>query len=364
MKNIQYNNRKSLQRISKFKIKRSFLRNDFYKNKSKKRKIAFQINKKKYMIKILLLIYFAIKFYCFNEKIKEGNFYNLSLEQKMYDYNHKKFGLIHRIDCPFCGLFSSYIVSLGCIYKYLNEGYIPIIDFQSFGNTLNPCPNTSLFNPWELFFYQPFNYTFEEVKKYAKNVQYLKCHSYIYKPNEINIFFDNSSIIFWHKFAKKYMPVKKVILNEVNKIMKYLFGNSKNILGVKIRGTDYRLKPTGHFVQPEVEQVIKDVKIYDEKYKYDYIFFATEDEEIKTKFIPEFKDKIKLLDPGDSIMETYNNKGYRRYEHLNYVKNYVLNVIILSKCLDIIASKNSGAIGMIIMTEGFRNSLFYDLGVY
>ena len=29
--------------------------------------------------------------------------------------------------------------------------------------------------------------------------------------------------------------------------------------------------------------------------KYDYIFFATEDDNIKKKFLPEFKDKIKLL---------------------------------------------------------------------
>ena len=34
----------------------------------------------------------------------------------------------------------------------------------------------------------------------------------------------------------------------------------------------------------------------DEKNKYDFIFFATEDEIIKKRFIPEFGNKLKLLD--------------------------------------------------------------------
>ena len=64
--------------------------------------------------------------------------------------------------------------------------------------------------------------------------------------------------------------------------MKNLFNNSKNILGVKIRGTDYlSVKPKNHSKQPKVEQVILDVKHMDEQYNYDFIFFATEDELIK-----------------------------------------------------------------------------------
>ena len=70
----------------------------------------------------------------------------------MYDFNHKKFDLIRRIDCPYCGIFCAYVINLGCIYRYLNEGYIPIIDFQFNGNVFNPNSDKFLFNPWELFF--------------------------------------------------------------------------------------------------------------------------------------------------------------------------------------------------------------------
>ena len=55
----------------------------------------------------------------------------------MNDYSTKKFALIQRHDCTTCGFFSFYIVHLGCIYKYLSEGYIPIVDLQDYKNIYN-----------------------------------------------------------------------------------------------------------------------------------------------------------------------------------------------------------------------------------
>ena len=49
---------------------------------------------------------------------------------------------------------------------------------------------------------------------------------------------------------------------------------------------------------------------------------------------------------------------------IGYLKNYLLNIIILSKCLDFVSSRGSGAAGAFILTNGFRNIKIYDLGVY
>ena len=152
-------------------------------------------------------------------------------------------------------------------------------------------------------------------------------------------------------------------MQEVKIIIKKLFGKSKNILGVKIRGTDYvKKRPRGHSVQPNVDQVISDVKNFDLKYNYDFIFFASEDELIKKKFIPEFRDKLKILNPDDDrYMIKFRDK---QYEHLNYVKNYLFNTIILSKCLDLISSRCIFATGIILLSKGFRHLIIYNLGVY
>ena len=53
-----------------------------------------------------------------------------------------------------------------------------------------------------------------------------------------------------------------------------------------------------------------------------------------------------------------------KFIHLRYIKNYLLNIIILSKCLDFVSSKGSGATGVFILTNGFRHIKIYDLGLY
>jgi hypothetical protein len=46
------------------------------------------------------------------------------------------------------------------------------------------------------------------------------------------------------------------------------------------------------------------------------------------------------------------------------MKIYLINIIILSKCLDIIASRTAGSIVAFILTNGFRNIKIYNLGYY
>jgi len=256
----------------------NFLMNNFNISSLTKSGIKF------ILIIFLLIIFFTDYNFESNYEIPEVN-YGLSLEQKMKDYAFKKFAVVRRTECWNCGFFSFYLVHLGCINHFLNKGYIPIIDLQSFKNIYNKR-NKSVYNPWEIFFKQPYNYTLGEVNNYAKNIHRRQCTQTFYRPNNFKLYNSNSSLHFWHKIAKNCMPVKEEIINEANDIMKNFFGNSKNILGVMIRGTDYTaLKPRGHAVQPTVEQVITDVKIFDKEYKYDYIFFATEDEAIRNKFI-------------------------------------------------------------------------------
>ena len=100
--------------------------------------------------------------------------------------------------------------------------------------------------------------------------------------------------------------------------MRKLFKQSKNILGVLTRGTDYiARKPKQHPIPPNVSILINDVKEMDNKYKYDY------------------RSMI-----------------------------YLINIIILSKCLDIITAKCSGTAGIFVLSNGFRNIKIYELGYY
>jgi hypothetical protein len=50
--------------------------------------------------------------------------------------------------------------------------------------------------------------------------------------------------------------------------------------------------------------------------------------------------------------------------NIEFMKIYLINIIILSKCLDIIASRTAGSIVAFILTNGFRNIKIYNLGYY
>jgi hypothetical protein len=248
-------------------------------------------------------------------------------------------------------------------------GYIPIVDVMTFPNVFNGF-NISKKNYWEDFFNQPFGYTLEEIKKRAKMIEYVECTGSEKRPSTINIYFNEILLYFWHYIQKRYMPIKKEILKESYIIMKKLFKGSKNILGVKMRGTDYlSTKPKGHPIPPNIEMVIVDVKNLYIKNKYDWIFMSTEDEILKGKFINEFDNKIKLFEPKEKINYDYKSSNNIMLNkdingNLEYARNYLINMIILSKCIDIVSAKGSGAAGIFILTNGFRYSLVYNIGEY
>lgn len=207
----------------------------------------------------------------------------------------------------------------------------------------------------------------KEVLKNAKNIEYIKCAEKIYRPDERNIYYNNDLIKFWSNLGRKYIPIKNQIQKESNVIIRKLFKNSNNVLGVKMRGTDYiKLKLKAHPIPPSLDKAIEDVKIFNLKNNYDWIFISSEDDIIKERFINEFRNKIAFLNPKTKI--NYKSDFLVKNKEINgnieYAKNYVMNIYILSKCTDIVMSRGSGGVGVIIFTNGFRNSLIYNLGEY
>ena len=224
-----------------------------------------------------------------------------------------------------------------------------------------------------MLFNQPCGYTYKQIKNdemLKKRIKYLECECNDNMPSEKELYKNKTLINQYHNIANKYMSVKREILNEANMIWEQLFKNSKNVLGVLVRGTDYiTMKPSEFPIPPTAEQAIKDAVKMDKQNNYDYIFLATEDNIIRNKFIKKFNDKLKYLLPDKKIEYDYKEKDYLTKNkdvsgNIQFQKTYLLSMIILSKCTDIITSRTNGAAGAFILSEGFRNELVYYLGEY
>ena len=243
------------------------------------------------------------------------------------DYENFNFAII-KTKCIFCGLFSAYISFLGCIRKYIIQGFIPILELESYKNAINGFIVDRLkVNPWEYYFNQPFGYQYSDIKKKAKNIKYFACNSNI-RPDE-SIFLNKEAMNYWHNFANKYIPIKIEIIKESNYIIRRIFNKSRNVLGVLLRGTDYvAKKPFRHPIPPKTKDVIKDVKLLDNKNKYDWIFLATEDNFIREEFLRAVGVKVKCLLNRNKINYNYSKKQFLAY-NIDFKKNTEFNKIYL-----------------------------------
>jgi hypothetical protein len=329
------------------------------------------------LISIFIILRINIRILFDKQFIDETHRYSLmknifNNEGAFQNYNYNFVIVSRNYNCS-NGLFGFYVAYISCMHKYLNNGYIimPIMDLTSFPNFFNQFNNKSTENddnPWELFFNQPFEYKLKYVKKYAKKITYINC--YPKNRPDTNIYNNKLLLNFWHNIALKYIPIKTEIINESNKYRNNLFKGSNNILGVLIRGTDYiSREPKGHPIQPNPKDVIKDVKKMDKSNEYDWIFLTTEDTLIRNQFILSIGKKLKYIKYNENLSYNYTKKEFLAYNNkiignINYMKIYLINIIILSKCLDIVCSRTAGSVGAFIFTEGFRNIKVYYLGRY
>lgn len=320
---------------------------------------------------IIFLLFLYINFYSkfYNNKNIINNNPEIYFKYEL-DYEVSKFAIMKR-KCNICGLFSFYKVFLSCIIKYIIKGFIPILEAESYPNVFNGYKvHNTLNNPWEYFFDQPYGYTYENVIKKGKNIKYINCKRDSSTPQYTNFDEHKITIDFWHIIARKYIPIKNTIIIEANNIINKLFNGSKNILGILIRGTDYiAKKPKHHPIPPDPIIVINDIKKMDKNNGYKWIFITTEDNTIRKKFIKEFGNKLKYIIYKYNIKYDLKKKIYLSYNdkikgNLNFLKIYLINIIILSKCNDIITARTNGAVAAFILTEGFRNSKIYNLGLY
>ena len=78
---------------------------------------------------------------------------------------------------------------------------------------------------------------------------------------------------------------------------------------------------------------------------------------------------MKYIKSKNEIEYNYKKKSFLALNknmkgNINNIKIYLLNIIILSKCIDVICARTNGTIGLLILTKGFRNSKIYFLGEY
>ena len=158
------------------------------------------------------------------------------------------------------------------------------------------------------------------------------------------------------------------VLSIVNKEATSL--NISECIGVYIRGTDYvKLKPSGEYVQPSVDQMKCKIHEFENKYSAP-IFLVTEDGDIFDNLKKEFGDIVRIVS-FDTFIRNYEGKDVlSKSDVLEKDKKlrgqkYLAKMILLAKCKYFVGSMTQGSKFSYILNNGnYSDEYVFDLGLY
>jgi hypothetical protein len=257
-----------------------------------------------------------------------------------------------------------------------DHGYIPIVDMKNYKNQYLEENELGRINVWEVFFEQPAGYSLSDIACSKNIILSKKAPSPTprYLMGQYPFYEDDSRIKYFHELFKKHIRFNLETQTHLEKIYQQMFAGKGKVVGVLCRGTDYvKIKPKGHPIQPNPEDVIVDVHKVMIDYRCNYVFLATEDADVLNRFKVEFGEKLLYVNQKRVSKNEMGEKGY--LAAINQQKNkgldtfskgigYLSATYLLSKCNCYIAGRTGGSKGVLIMSEGFEYKKLYDLGLY
>lgn len=262
---------------------------------------------------------------------------------------------------------------LSLLYKQIlyidfakRKGYVPFVDWKNYKTQYYDGEN----NAWEFFFKQPSEITEAEVYKSQK--VYLSGWTFktINPDNlfESSVFHSKAIRDLSGRMLRENLEFSEDVLRLVDQEAESL--QIEKCIGVYIRGTDYvKLKPSGEYVQPSVNQMKYKIREFENKYNAP-IFLVTEDGDIFDKLKGEFGETIKIVS-FDTFIRNYEGKDVlSKSDVLEKDKKlrgqkYLAKMILLSKCRYLITSITQGSKFSYILNNGkYVDEYTFDLGLY
>ncbi len=274
------------------------------------------------------------------EKIRKNNKGYRAIRVLMPDYDYFFFyNTVFHFDC------------ISHIIYELSQGYIPVIDDH--------------YHVWSQFFEQPILIDGLEMGDISRLPESDEL-STLYTPMLIP--FCKPVRKLWSKLLKVFCSPQKEVSDYIENEIKSVLQDYK-VLAIVCRGTDYI--GSGMPVQPKIEDVIAEARFWMQKYGYERIYLATEDERIYIRFAAAFPDLILVNKRSyyDKAMAEQNVKAiglvqFKR-ENDNYWKGleYLSSIYIVSKCSALLAGYcGASQLAIMLNDDHYERFKVYDLG--
>lgn len=316
---------------------------------------------------------FKMSFYWKARTLISGDY--RELEKNFREYNNKrKFKKYYGKQDLYCsiklrndegGLFCHFLKVVGALSYCAKNNLIPVVDMQTEENIFLSKQERKTVNAWELFFEQPLNISFSDIKNLDNKI-------ILYNPSGPRLGLNTTDT---NPNAQEYY--RKLVHNyirpsaDVKKILNYHshnFFTGEKTLGILARGTDYKVNlAVSHPIQPSAEQIIEKAHEYIKHFGCKKIFLATEDQKIFNKIVAEFGDLVYTIDQKRFDEEITEKLG-RRKDYSSYAikmnQAYLASIYMLSQCNCFIGGLTGGSLGAFLLGNGFESQHIFNFGCY
>ena len=270
-------------------------------------------------------------------------------------------------DCSGFGLFTYYINFIGEIEYAVFHNMIPVIDMQTYRNSMHREGEVGKINTWERFFEQPCNIGLEEAMK-SHSARYFWKDFPEHRPNDSLDFLCNDDLLsYYHRIAKKYVRINKQLKEQYDATYEEIIGD-KHCVGVLARGTDYSdFKPYANPIQPTFEQLAEKVDECLKQYECTHVFVATEDASMLRMFKNRYGEQLLYIeqDRFENVNSyLYENSNFKKTDNIELTVKYLEAIYLLSRCDGIVGGRTSGSVGACVMADNYRFRHILTYGRY
>lgn len=169
------------------------------------------------------------------------------------------------------------------------------------------------------------------------------------------------------EWINQHVRVNSRIVNEIEELATQY--DVENCIGLYLRGTDYiSLRPSGHYVQPALEEIIPAIDQFIEKYDAP-ILLVTEDNSFIDGLIYRYGNRIRVAIP-ENVIKSYKSgavlsKSIAKQNAIRNGQQYLEKILLLSRCRYLIAGKTNGSLMSLIWNgDRYEDCFLFDKGLY
>lgn len=240
------------------------------------------------------------------------------------------------------GFFADYNKLLEYLYFADHFNLTPVVEFSSESMYAEDEEINGSSNPFEYYFEQPEGIGVKDLDKQDAYVRSRK-----------------ENIILSHTLNKDnggYAKTEKYLTEMSRMVQKYIRLNSatefsmkkdicgvlgyKKVLGVHVRGTDFKQNYNGHPIAVTAQEYLKETQELWQTKKYERVFLATDDSNALELFKASFADDLvyysDVIRSGDNI-SVMNSKVERKHHHFLLGYEVLRDMMTLAECDGLVA---------------------------